>query len=320
VSRNRNDYVRGIYDEFRNNPGRNRKSVEVRMYERLISEMAMARFDWQGMPKSIDIRFLELTLFYQALSVFYFDRDFDCYFALRGSGTGPINMYDNPTIFKVVGNTYVNKTLRAVPKGDKPADCVPIWGNFLRIPDWDIVQIYATKLAEIDRTIEQDILAMRHPYLVAANDNQKLSLQNVFRQVAEGQPAIFGVGEAFTDQIENMIKVFNLQIDKEEVINLQLVKSKVWNECMTLLGINNANQDKRERLVTSEVSANNSQVLLARQVALDARRDACKRINERWENLNVSVHWNVDEDNLTKEKQMSDSNTGTEQVKEEQDA
>jgi hypothetical protein len=81
---------------------------------------------------------------------------------------------------------------------------------------------------------------------------------------------------------------------------------------MTLLGINNANQDKRERLVTSEVSANNSQVLLARQVALDARRDACNRINKRYPNLNISVHWNVDEDNLMKEKAMAEDNTGTE--------
>lgn len=319
MSKQRGDYVRGLYDNFRNNPNRNRKSVEVMMYERLISEMAMARFEWRGLPDSIDVRFLELTLFYQALSVFYFDRDFDCYFALRGSGAGPINMYDNPTVFKVYGNTMVNKILRATKRGEREADCVPIWANFLRIPDWDIVQIYATKLAEVDRTIEQDILAMRHPFIVAVNDNQKLSLQNALRQVQEGQPVLFGT-EALAETIDQMIKVFDLKIDKEEVINLQLVKSKMWNECMTLLGINNANQDKRERLVTSEVSANNSQVLLARQVALDARRDACKRINDRYPNLNISVHWNVDEDNLTKEKQMSDQNTGTEQVKEEEAA
>jgi hypothetical protein len=305
------DYARGLYDSFRSNPSRDRKSVAERMYERLMAEMAMARFEWRGLPDSIDQRFLELTLFHQALSVFYFDRDYDCYFALRGSGAGPINMYDNPTVFKVVGNTFVNKTLRATRKGDKEADCVPIWANFLRVPDWDIVKIYATKLSEIDRTIEQDILAMRHPFIVAVNDNQKLSLMNAMRQVQEGQPVIFGI-ENLADALDAMVKVFDMKIDKDEVINLQLAKSKIWNECMTLLGINNANQDKRERLVTSEVSANNSQVLLARQVALDARRDACNRINKRYPNLNISVHWNVDEDNLMKEKAMAEDNTGTE--------
>lgn len=314
MSNKRGDYVRGLYDEFRNNPGRQRKSIQVRMYERIITEMAMARFDWRGLPDSVDKRFLELTLFYQALSVFYWDTDFDAYFALRGSGAGPINMHDNPVVFKVVGNTYVNKTLRAVSKGQKEPQCVPIWANFLRIPDWDIVQIYATKLAEIDRTIEQDILAMRHPFVVAVNESQKLSLQNAMRQVAEGQPVIFGT-ELLAD-LSEIIKVFDMKIDKEEVINLQLAKSKIWNECMTLLGINNANQDKRERLVTSEVSANNSQVLLARQVALDARRDACDKINKLYPNLNISVHWNVDEDNLAKEKTMADQNTGSEQLQE----
>ena len=57
---------------------------------------------------------------------------------------------------------------------------------------------------------------------------------------------------------------------------------------MTFLGINNANMDKRERLVDDEVQANNEQVKACEDVMLKAREDAVKRINEMF-GLKISV-------------------------------
>jgi hypothetical protein len=302
-NRRKQDYVRSIYDGFRNNPERNRKAIEERMYLRIFTEIACARFKWVGLPTGIDERFLELTLFNRALAVFYFDESFDRYFALRASGTGKINMYDNPTSYTVIGNTMINKTL----KGD---ECVPIWANFLRMPDWDIASVYATRISEIDRTIEINLLAHRHPFMMFVDDNEKLSVTNAFRQVKEGQPVIVGT-TALGDMMDQKVKLLDMKIDKDEVLNLQLVKGKMWNECMTFLGINNANQDKRERLVVSEVSANNSQVLMARNVALDARRQACEIMNRMY-GLSVSVHWNVDIDNIAQEKAIESAAAITE--------
>jgi hypothetical protein len=57
---------------------------------------------------------------------------------------------------------------------------------------------------------------------------------------------------------------------------------------MTFLGINNANMNKRERLVDDEVQANNEQIMYSADVMLKARERACKRINEIF-GLNISV-------------------------------
>jgi hypothetical protein len=268
------------------------------MYLRIFTEIACARFKWIGLPDSVDQRFLEMTLFYRGLSIFYFDTDYDRYMALRGTAGGKINMYDNPTAFTVIGNTMVNKTLGA-------KDCVPIWANTMRLPDHDIAMLYATRMADLDRTIEIDLLAMRHPYILLADDNEKQSILNAFRQVQEGQPVIVGT-TALGDALDNKAKLLDMNLDKEVVINLQLVKSKMWNECMTFLGINNANQDKRERLVVSEVSANNSQVLMARNVALGARRYAAEQINQKY-NLAVKVEWNIDIDTIMAEKAINEN-------------
>jgi hypothetical protein len=62
---------------------------------------------------------------------------------------------------------------------------------------------------------------------------------------------------------------------------------------MTFLGINNSNQDKRERLVADEVAANDQQISAARNSAMGARKYACEQINKRF-GLDISVEWNED--------------------------
>lgn len=292
------DYVSSLYSEFKNNPARNRKTLYERMYIRVLTEIATNRFEWKGLPDEIDKRFLELELFRHALCVFFYDDEFERYFALRGSGAGKWNMYDNPVTFRVIGNTMISRTLNAgrtyTRVGDEDfaidAQCVPIWGNTLRTPDWDIVYLQCTKLADVERTIEITLKGMRMPFLIAVDDSKRLSLVNLMRQHDEGLPVIYGT-EAMMDTLDQQIKLLDLGIDKEIVLNLQIAKSKIWNETMTLLGINNANQEKRERLVADEVSANDSQILAVRNSAMSSRQYAADQINSRY-GLELSVEWN----------------------------
>ena len=121
----------------------------------------MNRFEWSGLPEEIDARFLELTLTYRALAVFYLDHDTGKYVTAQGSGAGHMNFMDHPVSFTVIGpGTGAGKarTLTAVGAG---AECVPVWANYLRCPDLDIIRIYAGKLAKLDRTIEITMDNMR---------------------------------------------------------------------------------------------------------------------------------------------------------------
>lgn len=265
-----------------NNPTNNAQALTERMYMRVLTEMSCNRFKWVGLPDSIDERFMELELFRAALVVFYRDHTYGRYLALRASGSGRTNMYDNPTSFTVTGGLMINKTLG-------PKQCVPIWSNYLRVPDMDIVVLYSRKLAAIDRTIEINSLNMRQQKIILAEEHERHSMLNILRQMEEGVPAILGTKALDMSNIQ----VLDLGVHPETLPKLMVAKSKMWNECMTLLGINNSNQDKAERLVADEVSANDQQIRAARSISMNAREQSAAQINERY-GLHVSVRFNLE--------------------------
>lgn len=300
-----------FYSQFRGNPNRERKNLIASMYVRVLTELCANRFKWKNMPNTVDQRFLELQLFRRALAVFYYDKDYQRFMACSGTPQGKLNMYHNPTEYRVVtpifsktvhASPYVLRDLSGMPVLDgsgqpvmHTADAVPIWSNYLRTPDWDIVQVYSSRLAEIDRTFDINLGNMRRPFLIACDQNERQSMVNLYRQVAEGQPVIFGT-ETMGDIVGSKVQVFDMKMHEQTLLNLSLAKSRVWNECMTLLGINNANQDKKERLVADEVAANDSQVMSARMVALNSRKLACDQINEVWPDMEMDVEWNEEVD------------------------
>jgi hypothetical protein len=60
---------------------------------------------------------------------------------------------------------------------------------------------------------------------------------------------------------------------------LSIEKNKMWNECMTFLGVDNANTDKKERAVDDEIQANNEQIELSAHAMLKARERAAEAMS-----------------------------------------
>ena len=192
-------------------------------------------------------------------------------------------MHDEPTAFQV--NT--NQAYRG-PTESKAKDCVPIWANRTRVPDYDVMWWYARRLAEVETTVDINIKSARLARVLAVSENMRLSGENFVRQIDEGNPVI-KVDESF--MTEGVLSVLDMGVNPDNILSVQMVKNRLYNDCMTFLGVNNSNQDKKERLVADEVDANGEQVLLNRAIALGARKEAAKKINERF-GLNISVDWN----------------------------
>ena len=233
-----------------------------------IMMIARSVFEYEGLPNGIKQEWIERYLFTDGQCVFFNDPE-KGFMVAKVTPNGNLNHYDEPTIVRPFGTAYMGEPL------ENNVDCVVIKNNDIMRPTSPTVQLYALKLANIDRTIDTNIHAQKMPLIIKCTEKQKTSLKQVISKRNENEPVIFASKELDTEGIE----VLNTQapiVFKD----LELEKHMVWNEVMTFLGINNANMDKKERLVDDEVQANNEQVEASFNVMLKAREQAVEQINK----------------------------------------
>lgn len=289
------DYVKtGIYNKIMLKPPSSSEARQTQlehMYRRQLMGKCLSRFTWEGLPNGIDPRFIEATIFNNGYSVFYFDTLFEMYMAMPAAISGPLDIQDNPTGYRITRNGVYSREVNA-------SDSVCIWGNQVREPEIDLVISYAARLAQIDRTIEIDLLNERNPMIVACSQDQRLTIQNLISKIYDGEPVVWGTENISMDNLANMMGVFplnqNAGTGAVSSIKHMESKSKIWGEALTMLGIMNVNSEKRERMVVEEAAANSGQVLASRESFMKPRQLACEQINEKFR-LEVSCSWAVDD-------------------------
>jgi hypothetical protein len=314
-------HLYGSKERYKANNGSRDEQVAYLMWARQLTSLAVNRFKWINMPKTIDVRFLEMTLFHQALAVFYYNEKLGAYLAVQGVGTGYANFIQNPVSFNIIapGMNFAGDPTQQIQSpaflsafnpatdyekiGKDAKKCgFPIWANYLRIPDIDMIEIYARRLAMVDRTIEINTVNARQPKVLKASQGDQLTLTNISRQQDNGSNIIVVNGSSVD---MDSIDVLDLGIDVKQLTELSLLKARMWNEVMGLLGIDNSNQDKKERLVASEVDANNGQTDSFRFIQLNARKQACEWINDTFPDLDIDVEYNVEVEAMAKQVAMA---------------
>ena len=236
-------------------------------------------FEWEGLPNNMESRWIERYLFADGACVFFKDPELS-YMVAGIAQDGGVNCYDDPTTVTPVATNYVYNGKTPLTCGE---DCYIIRNNDLRLPEFSVVRYYAYKLTNIDRAIDVNIEAQKTPTIITCTDKQRLSLKQAINQRKDNEPVIYADNSFDKDMITT------LDLNTPMVFkDLQLQKHMVLNEFFTDIGVNNANMDKKERMVANEVEANNEQVKACEDVLLRSREEACKRINEIF-GLNISV-------------------------------
>jgi hypothetical protein len=222
----------------------------------------------------------------------------------QGSNTGDPVMYRSKAI-----PAYLPMTYDRLSAKKKARVGVPIWPNYLRQPELDTIEIYASRISTIEMTLEINSTNARQNKIIKTTPNTQLSAVNFDRQIAEGVNGI--QVSAPIDEVV-AVETLDLGIAPESYDKLKALRNSFWNDCMGLLGIDAANQDKKERLVAAEVGANNSQADQMRFVALNARRIAAQQIKEVF-GYDIEVDFNVEvEAQAMAMIQQSDNNSGEE--------
>ncbi|HEY8541677.1 MAG TPA: hypothetical protein VIL29_04790 [Pseudothermotoga sp.] len=253
----------------------------VNHYVNRLTELAMSCFEWKGLPDSCDATFLEKTLFEKG-KVLFFEDEVLGYLTLPCDTVGSLNVYGIETTRHVHAiNGYTNT------KTDK--DSVLIYNNYAKSGSMCDVIYYARKLADIDRTIDINVNRQKTPLIILCDEKQKITVRKLYEDYEGHEPVIFG-----EKALGNEIKILNTEA-KYVAQQLYDLKQSFWQEALTCLGIPNSSIEKRERVNTAEIEANNAGTVAMRYRRLEMRKQACDKINKMF-GLNVSVEFR---DNMT---------------------
>ena len=109
-------------------------------------------------------------------------------------------------------------------------------------------------------------------------------MKKMYDMIASGEPAVFVKGS----QINSDTILYNHVKENYIAGDIQILKRKIIAEFLTEIGINNVNQDKKERLTDNEVEANDSEVQLNGGYWLDNINEGLKVANKMF-NLNIKI-------------------------------
>lgn len=256
-------------------------STYMQYFDRLM-ELAVSMFEWENMPEEIDVRFLELSLFRDGKAVFFRDDDLDQYLALKCAINGGYNVYGIPINRRAYSPT--NKYQKQLT--DK--DSVIIYNNYLHTNSLREVKNFAMRLYNLDRVIDVNANAQKTPVVVLCGENQRLTMVNLFKEVDGNAPVVFGDNNLDLKNITALSTGAPYVADK-----IYQLKTQIWNEALTYLGISNTNITKKERMITDEVVRNMGGVIASRYSRLDIRKKACEEINKMF-GLNIDVSYKED--------------------------
>lgn len=246
------------------------------MWENYFTNIALTLFEWENLPDSCDPRFLELTLFNKGFCLFFQDPVLQKYLTLPCTIEGEWDVYNIP----FERQAYATNDYHCDRDWTNSVLC---FNNWLHLPGWDMVRLYASRVSNLERAIDVNVSAQRTPLAIRATEEQRLTMKNFYMNYDGNMPFIF-VDEQFN--LGN-IEVINTQAPFVGPGLFQL-KQFYINEFLTILGVENSNQDKKAQMTANEIGSNYGQVEVGRYNGLVSRQQAADQINRMF-GLNINV-------------------------------
>lgn len=260
-------------------------------------KIALSMFEWQGLPDSMNARYLEMTLFYKGQAGLLYDNEYG-FINTQATDSGYINIYGLPSRIQCYSYRY-NEMRDLYIKGSgepKDKEAILVLNNYDRTPTATTLQLFAYRLAQAQRTADVNIMAQRTPILITTDQRQEFSMKKLYEQYDGNTPVIW----ADKNSGLNPDAVRAIKTDAPFIANdILQYKIAIWNEFLSFLGISNLDE-KRERLITSEIDSNNELVNMNLQSYLIPRKKACEEFNQKY-GMNIDVKVRSDLYNIIKQ-------------------
>lgn len=247
------------------------------MYFNLFKQIAMTEFVYTGLPDTVDERYLENALFNYGGAVFFKDDILNKFLCLNVAYSSDFDVYGYPKRVNAFSN--YNGYNCSVSEDN----FVIIFNDYTRTTPYFVADMYAERIAEVQRTIDINAKAQKTPILIKCDDDERLTLKNVYEQY-DGNTPVIAVSNSL-----NLAGGFQvLQTQAPFVADkLTELKRHLYTECLEMLGVAR-HEEKRERFITAELDMQQMNSNAFGASRLLARKQAVDKINKMF-GLNITV-------------------------------
>lgn len=252
-------------------------NAEIYRYyrERLIN-LALAQFEWHGLPETCDRLYFEKSLLYNGKAAMGKVTGTDIWLGLDYVYKGTLDVYGYPT------------DIRLVPaNGQHGLIEVDEWQFLFDNMTWASlmpkIDLYARLLWEIHNTYRSNLQQQITPYLVLTNRNSSLSIKNIFNRILGFQPVV----ELKNTFDTSAVTTLDTRVDFKGTELLENLKI-VWAEALSMLGIT-AETTKKERLLADEITIDRQEDIISLNSRLLNRVEFCNKMNKKY-GFNLSVN------------------------------
>ena len=245
-------------------------SLIFNYYFQKLLDIAVAVFNYEGLPADIDVGYLEYLLISRGAAVITYDKAADQFIVLQLAEIIEYNYAHKPYKYRGIApiTGYQSEELNS-------KNSVVFYNNLSMLPSYDDLFEFARRLYNLQTTIDINVNAQKTPVLVKATENQRLTMINLYQQYDGNQPFIFADKSLDLDGLSVLSTNAPFVADK-----LDELKNKAWNEALTYLGVSNVSINKKERLITDEVVRSQGGVVASRYSRLQARQTAIEQFNK----------------------------------------
>ena len=234
--------------------------------------MTMIGWDFSKIDKEkrqfLNQRQIEFHEYYKGATIFFEDKELGAYLCLPVILGGEFDLDDIPKRRVAYAKNGYRKEL-------DESNSVVIYNNYLRKPSCYTVNHYANRLADLENAIDVNCKAQKTPIAIICDENERLSMENLYAKYEGNYPFIFGEKDLNVKGVKAINTGAPFVADK-----MYQIKMQIWNEALTHLGISNISYQKKERLVSDEVIRNMGGTIASRYSRLETRRDAVDKIKD----------------------------------------
>lgn len=261
-------------------------SYNERLYNAYINQvmqMAISRFEWRGLPATVDAIFLERTLLCYGQATIARPKKGErsgFWYAARVATDGPLNVYDRPSKWVA----YARDILRFKVT---PLNGVLVYDNVNHLPIMDSLDLAVRELVDIQKTKQVNRFHQKVPYILITDQDTEVSAENLLLNIMSGEPATIARRAIQT------IEPYTIDMKVPYLgTELTAAEQNVWNRIYTLLGIANVTY-KSERMIEDEVRTMSEPASMMSLSGLLERRRAADMLSSLT-GQEVSVIWRCD--------------------------